>query len=112
MEVDPAMAENEYFTQLNDLATRRILVNGEKLMLVEFCFKKGGVGVPHKHTDHEQVGYIAQGSFELLIGDEKKIVRQGDSYYAPANVLHGVVALEDDCKIIDAFTPPRQDFLA
>jgi len=35
----------------------------------------------------------------------------GDTYYAKKNVLHGVVALEDDSVIIDAFTPPRADFL-
>ena len=105
------MAENQYFKQLDELTTRKILVNGEKLMLVEFCFQKGGVGVPHKHADHEQAGYIAKGSFELIIGDEKRIVRQGDSYYAPKNRLHGVVALEADSVIIDAFTPGRKDFL-
>lgn len=105
------MAEIQCFKQLDDLSTRKILVNGEKLMLVEFCFKKGGGGVPHRHTDHEQVGYIAKGSFELLIGDEKKIVNQGDSYYAPKNMLHGVVALQDDSIIIDTFTPVRKDFL-
>jgi quercetin dioxygenase-like cupin family protein len=99
------------FTQLNDKATRKILSYGNSLMLVEFCFQKGGVGEPHKHENHEQVGYIAKGSFELMVGNEKRIVKQGDSYYAAKNVLHGVVALEDDSVIIDAFTPIRQDFL-
>jgi hypothetical protein len=48
--------------------------------------------------------------FELIIGDEKKIVKKGDSYHATKNVIHGVVALEDDSIIFDAFTPMRADF--
>jgi len=91
--------------------SRRVLIHGPALMLVEFRFMKGGVGVPHKHEEHEQVGYIAKGSFEITVDGEKRTVKAGDSYYAAKNVLHGVAALEDDSVIIDAFTPPRVDFL-
>lgn len=95
----------------DEKSTRRVLSYGENLMLVEWRFAKGGIGKPHKHDIHDQVGYIAKGSFELTVGDETKIVREGDSYYAPKNVMHGVVALEEDSVIIDAFTPMRADFL-
>jgi quercetin dioxygenase-like cupin family protein len=95
--------------ELNEKVSRKILTSGGSLMLVEFRFKKGGVGEVHKHENHEQIGYIAQGSFELTVGDAKQIVKQGDSYYAAKNVVHGVVALEDESVIIDAFTPIRED---
>jgi quercetin dioxygenase-like cupin family protein len=98
-------------TRVSDKNVRRVLSYGENLMLVEFRFAKGGVGTPHMHEQHDQVGYIAKGSFEITVGDETKIVRQGDSYYAPKNMLHGVVALEEDSVIVDAFTPHRADFL-
>ena len=39
---------------------RRVLLPGPAMMLVEFRFQKGGVGVAHKHEEHEQVGYVAQ----------------------------------------------------
>lgn len=103
--------ENTVVKQLNEKCTRSILVYSDAIMLVEFRFKKGGVGEAHQHADHEQVGYIAKGSFELTVGSEKRIVRAGDSYYAARNVMHGVVALEDDSVIIDTFTPKRDDFL-
>jgi len=80
-------------------------------MLVEFRFQKGGVGAPHKHEEHEQVGYIVKGSFELSVDGRTQVVYAGDTYYADRNVVHGVVAIEDDSVIIDAFTPPRSDFL-
>lgn len=98
-------------TQLPGASERRVLAHGDNLMLVEFRFAKGGIGAPHAHTDHEQVGYIAKGSFEITVGTETKIVCAGDSYYAPKNVIHGVVALEEDSVIVDAFTPKRSDFL-
>lgn len=91
---------------------RRVLIPGPEMMLVEFRFQKGGIGTPHKHEAHEQVGYIAKGSFELTVDGRVQVVRTGDTYYAAKNVLHGVVALEEDSVIIDTFTPPRADFLA
>ena len=46
-----------------------------------------------------------------LAGDNLQVVHAGDTYYAARNVMHGVVALEEDSVIIDTFTPPRADFL-
>ena len=97
--------------QTGEKTTRRVLIHGPSLMLVEFGFQKGGVGTPHKHEAHEQVGYVAGGSFEITVDGQTRIARVGDTYYADKNVLHGVVALEDDSVLIDSFTPSRTDFL-
>ena len=91
---------------------RRVLLPGPAMMLVEFRFQKGGVGVAHKHEEHEQVGYVAQGCFEITVGDCTQVMKPGDTYYAARNVMHGVVALEEDSVIIDTFSPPRADFLS
>lgn len=93
-----------------DKTARKVLVTGDKIMLVEFYFAKGGIGVLHKHEEHEQIGYVASGSFEITVGDETKVAKQGDCYYAAKNVWHGVVALEDDSILVDSFTPIREDF--
>jgi len=95
---------------LDDSVSRRVLQTGDSLMLVEFRFKQGGVGAVHSHAEHEQVGYIVEGRFEVTLGEASRVVGPGDSYYAAHNVPHGVVALEDGV-IVDAFTPVRQDFL-
>jgi len=94
-----------------DKTSQKVLIAGDKIMMVEFHFAKGGIGVLHKHDDHEQIGYVAKGSFEITVGDETKVAKQGDCYYAAKNVWHGVVALEDDSILTDAFTPLREDFL-
>lgn len=105
------MTDTNIWEQVDEKVRRRIVSVGEELMLVEYIFQKGGIGQPHKHEEHEQMGYIAQGSFEVICGDSKTILKKGDSYHAPKNVIHGVVCLENDSVIIDAFTPLRTDLL-
>jgi len=63
----------------------------------------------HEHP-HTQVTYVASGAFEMTIGDEKKVIRKGDGYFVPPNVLHGCVCLEAGM-LIDCFTPMREDFV-
>ena len=95
---------------LSEKVSRRMLGTGGSLMMVEVNFKKGGVGEVHSHDAHEQVSYIIRGSFEIVVGTEKRVVSAGDSFYAGLNVPHGVTALED-AAILDVFTPIREDFL-
>ena len=78
-------------------------------MMVEVSFKKGGIGSMHSHVN-EQISYISKGSFRVTLGEETKILIQGDSFYVPAKLSHGVAALEDSV-ILDVFTPIRENFL-
>ena len=98
-------------TMVSPEVSRKLLGCGDSLMLVEVRFKKGGVGDPHSHDAHEQVSYIAQGSFRVTLGEEELTMKKGDSFFAAKNVAHGVVALEDDSVIVDVFTPIRDEFL-
>lgn len=89
--------------------TRKILSYSEDLMMCEITFEKGAKGNFHAHK-HLQITYIAKGSFEFTIGDETKIVNQGDSVYMPSGVTHGVTCLEAGI-LCDVFNPMREDFL-
>ena len=88
---------------------RKIMSYTEGVMLVKVAFEVGGVGTMHKHP-HLQMSYIASGAFEVTVGDDKKILREGDVYYIPSDVLHGVVCLEKGV-LVDVFTPMREDFI-
>jgi quercetin dioxygenase-like cupin family protein len=88
---------------------RQIYGYDEKIMLVKAKFEKGGVGSLHQHP-HVQVTYVESGVFEMTIGDEKKIIRKGDGYYVPPNIIHGCVCLEAGM-LVDVFSPHREDFL-
>ncbi|WP_316735959.1 cupin domain-containing protein [Pedobacter aquatilis] len=88
---------------------RKIMAYDDNLMLVKVHFDKGAVGTIHDHP-HLQLSYVAKGSFEVTMGNDKKILKQGDVFFAPTMVFHGVVCLEDGL-LIDIFNPHREDFL-
>lgn len=88
---------------------RQVFGYDDSIMMVKVKFEKGAVGDLHQH--HQvQVSYVESGVFKLLIGNETKILREGDGYYVPPKVLHGCECLESGI-LIDVFTPHRPDFL-
>jgi|SRR6218665_3287293 len=88
---------------------RKIMCWDDKLMLVRVEFQQNGVGVLHQHH-HSQITHVESGVFEVEIGGERKILRTGDAYYIPPNVLHGCVCRETGV-LIDVFSPMREDFI-
>ena len=88
---------------------RRVLVSQPELMQVEFSFDAGTVGALHSHP-HVQSSYVAEGSFDVTIGDETRTLGVGSSFIVPPNVVHGVKALTAG-RLVDCFTPRRDDFL-
>lgn len=92
-----------------DGSSRRIVLHLPELMLVEFTFEKDGIGALHSHP-HLQSSYVAEGVFEVTIGAETRIIPAGGAYIVPSGVTHGVKALQAG-KLIDSFTPARDDFL-
>ena len=88
---------------------RKIMGYDDKIMLVKVQFEKGGIGPMHQHH-HSQVTYVVGGAFEMTIGDETKILKGGDSFYIPTNVMHGAICKEPGM-LIDVFSPIREDFM-
>jgi len=95
--------------QMGQGVRRKIMAYDDKLMIVRVEFEKGGIGIPHQHY-HSQITHIESGVFEVEIGGEKKILRAGDAFYIPSNIMHGAVCL-DAGTLIDAFSPKREDFM-
>lgn len=97
-------------TDLGGGTTRKILSYSKNLMAAELTFPKGATGARHSHP-HEQIGYIISGSLIYQEeGQKDKILQAGDTYYVAPNVIHGVEILEDT-KLLDIFTPMREDFI-
>ena len=82
---------------------------GENLMLSLVDMEEGSVVPTHSHP-HEQGGILLEGRVEMEIGSEKKILSPGDLYIVPPNVPHRVVALEAPVKILDIFSPVREEY--
>ncbi|WP_143308274.1 cupin domain-containing protein [Chitinophaga vietnamensis] len=83
-------------------------VHGDKSTMAFWEINAGAESPLHEHP-HEQITYIAEGAFEMTIGDEKVVMHQHDALVIPSNVRHGGRALTD-CKIIDTFSPARDDY--
>jgi quercetin dioxygenase-like cupin family protein len=88
---------------------RKIMAYDDKLMLVRVEFETGGVGTLHQHY-HLQITHVESGAFEVEIAGEKRVLKAGDVFHIPSNVLHGVVCLEAGV-LIDVFSPKREDFI-
>ena len=89
---------------------RQIFGHDDKVMMVKVKFEKGAIGSLHSHP-HSQVTYIESGEFEMTIGDDKKLIKKGDGFYVPPDVLHGILCIEEGM-LIDVFSPMREDFIA
>ncbi|AYV23607.1 MULTISPECIES: cupin domain-containing protein [Vibrio] len=94
---------------LGDGVRRKVLAHNDNMMSVEVHFEKGAIGAMHSHP-HEQLTYVLSGAFEFTIGDEKHIVKAGDTMYKQPDIEHGCVCVEAGT-LIDTFTPMRKDFV-
>ena len=68
-------------------------LTGEKMSMVLFSLAPGAAIPEHAHP-HEQIGTVLKGSLELIIGDEKKVVKAGDAWCIPSYVVHKGLCLE------------------
>ena len=83
-------------------------VHGTQSTLAFWDIKKGSVMPRHQHL-HEQITYVAEGTIEMVIGDEQFLFTQGMSHVIPPHTPHSAIAVED-CKVIDSFSPARDDY--
>jgi quercetin dioxygenase-like cupin family protein len=103
------IAAETAWQDLGDGIQRQVFGYDDRVMLVKVKFEKGAVGQLHEHH-HTQVSFVESGSFEMTIGEEKKILVQGDGFYVPPHAVHGTVCLEPGV-LVDVFSPHREDFL-
>jgi quercetin dioxygenase-like cupin family protein len=91
----------------------RYLAHTDNLMMAVFDLNDGPTSKPdppHSHP-HEQVSYVASGEINFFIDNEPVRLGPGDMVTVPANVPHAVQLLSNDVRLIDAFTPIREEFL-
>jgi len=93
----------------------RWIVHTDKLMAVVLDIDNGPwqqPDPPHSHP-HEQIAYVAQGEVLFLCeGLEPTRLVAGDLYAIPPNIPHSIQLLSKTAKLVDCFTPLREDFLA
>ncbi|HYO20939.1 MAG TPA: cupin domain-containing protein [Flavisolibacter sp.] len=83
-------------------------VHGDKSTLGLVILKEGSSVPPHQHPQ-EQITYILEGRLQMVIDGEDCLLEPGMYYVIPSNVVHSAVALTD-CRLIDVFSPVREDY--
>jgi len=70
---------------------------------------EAGAAIPEHSHPHEQVAHVLNGSFELVVDGEARVLEPGLVAVIPPYVPHGGRAITD-CRLLDVFRPERQDY--
>jgi len=82
--------------------------HGERLTIGEVVISAGTTLPMHDHP-HEQVTYVLSGQMEFTVGERTGVAGPGEVVLIPGGVRHGGRTLSD-CRLIDVFTPVREDY--
>jgi len=63
----------------------------------------------HSHP-HEQLGIVIAGNIEFNIAGEVKTLKPGDVYVIPGGVEHEAKTFEHPVKVLDVFSPVREEY--
>lgn len=85
-------------------------VHGEKLMLSYVYLQPHSIVAEHSHP-HEQMGMVIEGTFELTIEGESRILKKGDTYLIQSDSKHSAKAFDNPAIALDIFSPPREDYI-
>lgn len=92
----------------------RSLTYSDNLMVAILDFKNGPWEEPepyHSHP-HEQVSYVANGEIIFYCeGQPERHLKAGDTFAAPSGAKHTVKVLTSEARLVDSFTPIREEFL-
>ena len=95
-------------------SVERRFIYTEELMTVIVDLKNGPAAAPdpyHSHP-HQQTTYVAEGEVMFLIeGRQPCRLTSGDMVAIPSGCLHAIRLLTPTARLVDSFTPVREDFL-
>lgn len=87
---------------------RQDFAKGVNMNVLHWNMSDGSEVGTHTHPQ-EQFGYVIKGGFELVIGDETFMLKEGDAYLVPADIPHSFIAI-GETEAIDVFSPVKTKF--
>lgn len=91
----------------------RYLAHTDNLIMVVIDFDDGPTAEPdppHSHP-HEQVSYLAEGEINFFLDGVPTKLEPGDLFTVPPDIPHSIQLLTKHVRLVDTFTPLREDFL-
>lgn len=105
--------EKTSFHKVREGLHRKIIYTGD-LMTVLLDFTDGpwkDKEPPHKHP-HVQTSYVAEGEIIFYCeGEPDEHLKAGDMFVVPSGKLHTIKLVSEKARLIDSFSPIREDFL-
>jgi quercetin dioxygenase-like cupin family protein len=89
---------------------RQTVTSGETMYQMVAQLAAGSKMPEHQHPQ-EQIVHILEGRMKLIVAGTPHELIKGDSFYLASRVPHGVETIEDT-KVLDTFSPPRDEYLA
>lgn len=113
------MKQEEFFHNIDDLDTgiKRVLGDGistrifcgQQAMLSVVTIEPNAKGQIHSHPQ-EQWGFLVEGSGIRIQGGEEIVIKKGDFWQTPGGVDHGIIGGPNGAKVLDVFSPPRDEY--
>ena len=82
---------------------------GNKMLLSIVDLEPGAVVPLHSHP-HEQAGTVINGRLQLTIAGETRWVESGATYIIPGGIEHKAVGGDEPTRVLDIFSPVREDY--
>ena len=113
------MSQKKFFNNINDLESgvKRILGEGvstrifcgDQAMLSIVTIEPNAKGKVHSYPQ-EQWGFLIEDSGIRIQGNEEIQINKGDFWQTPGGVDHGIIGGPEGAKILDIFSPPRDEY--
>lgn len=82
---------------------------GERMLMAVVDLDPGAVVPLHSHP-HEQCGIVLAGRLELTVAGESRWLEPGEVYVIPGGVEHSARAGEAPTRVLDVFSPVREEY--
>lgn len=106
----------QYFCDLESRETKEIAPGirirtfwGDQMLLSIADLDANAMLPTHSHP-HEQAGTVISGELELTIGGETRRLKPGEPFVIPGDVEHSGRAGDTPVRVMDVFSPVRQDY--
>ncbi len=116
MDMKPKQASffaREDLVELSDSGSSVLLVGAtrkdRKLRVLHETYPPGG-GSGENMISHEgeEAGVVTKGEVQITVGDEVRILKEGEAYYFDSRIPHRFENVGDkECQIVSAATPPN-----
>lgn len=109
----PVQKYSEMKTDVIRQDVERRLGYTDNLMMTIIDFNDGPQvepELPHSHP-HEQISYVVEGEINFFLEGVCERLGPGDMFLVPPDKPHSIQLLSKYVRLIDCFSPVRQDFL-